>query len=224
MQPRYLVLGGVGLVAVVVVAILLLSHKGGGPGPDGGSGGILPTAGAFSFHIDPPQALYTAADTNADKANKAAKPAAVAAEKLIHDFYVKAYLSPAEWTNGAYADVFDSFSPAAKAEAMKQLDVMTAGRAAADIFASIQASNAHLREKVLMDPNGQPYSVVAVVTFDAAASLKDGTAGTLSSEGQYILQKAASGWQVTSFSVTRSDRPAKASPAGSGATPTVASP
>ena len=61
---------------------------------------------------------------------------------------------------------------------------------------------------------------MAVVTFTASADMKDGTAGTLTSQGQYILEKTSSGWKVTSFSVTRDDKGAKA--AGSGtATPTA---
>ena len=209
-------------MVVIAVAVLLLTHKSNGNGTTGPDG-IVATAGVFSFHIDPPQALATSADSNPDKADKAAKPAASAVEKLIHDFYVKAYLDPAEWTNGAYADAFAGFSDGAKAKAMSQLDAMTAGTTAADTIATIKEKDAHLREKVLMDPNGQPNSVVAVVTFEATVNLKDGTVGTMLSQGQYILEKAGSGWQVTSFSVTRTDHGAKTS-AGSGtATPTGSS-
>ena len=220
-KPLYLILGGIGVVVLAVVAILLLTkHKGTDTG--GGDSGITPTTGVFSFHIDPPQALTTAPTANQDKAAKAAKPAAQAAEKLIHDFYVNAYLNTGEWTDGAYAGVFDGFSAGAKAQAMKQIDVLTAGSKATDTFNAITENNAHLKEKVLMDLNGQPYSVVAVVTFSAVADLKNGTSQTLISQGQYILEKVGSGWQVTSYSVTRSDQKATAS--GSGTTgPTAVS-
>jgi hypothetical protein len=220
-KPLYLVLGGIGVVVVAVVAILLLTkHKGTDAG--GGDGGITPTTGVFSFHIDPPQALTTSQTANQDKAAKAAKPAAQAAEKLIHDFYVNAYLNTGEWTDGAYTGVFAGFSPGAKAQAVKQLDVLTAGTAASDTFNGVTENNAHLKEKVLMDLNGQPYSVVAVVTFSAVADLKNGTSQTLISQGQYILEKVGSGWQVTSYSVTRSDQKATASGGGT-TSPTAAS-
>jgi hypothetical protein len=213
-KPLYLVLGGIALVAVAVLGIVLFSGNGNGSQPSG-SDAIPPTAGVFSFHIDPPQALVTAAGASADKANKAAKPAASAAEKIVHDFYVRAYLDPTQWTGGAYANTFDAFSAGAKAQAMKQLDVMTAGTAASDTFSSIKEKEAHLKEKVLMDPAGQPNSVVAVVTFEATAALKDGTSGTLTSQGQYILEKVGSGWQITAFSVTRTGQKSKA-PGGTG--------
>lgn len=208
------------MVVVAVVAVLLLTKHKGTDNPGGGDGGITPTTGVFSFHIDPPQPLTTSPTANQDKAAKAAKPAAQAAEKLIHDFYVNAYLNTGAWTDGAFTGVFDGFSPGAKAQAMKQLNVLTAGTAAADTYNAITENNAHLKEKVLMDLNGQPYSVVAVVTFSAVADLKNGTSQKLISQGQFILEKVGSGWQVTSYSVTRSDQRATASGGGT-TTPTA---
>jgi hypothetical protein len=219
-KPLYLILGGLGVVAVIAVAILLLTRKGDGTPGDDGDGGVTPTTAHFTFKIDPPQALITSPDTNPAKADKVAKPAASQAEKLIHDFYVNAFLNTGAWTDGAYTGVFNDFSNGAKAKAVDQLDVMTAGTAAADTFDSIKAKDASLKEKVLIDPNGQPYSVVAVVSFSATVNLKDGTTQTLVSQGQYILEKVGSGWQVTSFSVTRSDEKPSASTSGS-ATPTA---
>ena len=209
-------------MAVAVAAVVLFSGKGSGSQP-GGSNVIPPTAGVFSFHIDPPQALLTAPGSTADKTDKAAKPAASEVEKIVHDFYVRAYLDPAEWTNGPFGGAFDTFSPGAKAQAMKQLDVLTAGTAAADTFSSIKEKDAHLKEKVLMDPHGQPYSVVAVVTFEATVDLKNGTTGTLTSQGQYILEKVGSGWQITAFSVTRTDQKSKATATSGTPTPSGAS-
>ncbi len=206
-KPLYLVLGAIGALAVVVVGIVLFTGKDHTPGaPGGGDTNITATQGAFSFHIDAPQVLLTSADGNANKAAKMAKPAAQQVERLIHDFYVQAYLAPAEWEDGAYASTFDAFSDGAKAEAMKQLDAMTAGTQAADTIDTIKAGDASLKEKVLMDPKGQPYSVVAEVTFTASADLKDGTSGGVTSEGQYIFEKTDSGWKITSFSVTRNDK------------------
>jgi hypothetical protein len=220
-KPLYLVLGGLGVVVIALVAIVLLTRKSNGGGPGGGGNQFSPTTGVFTFHIDPAQALTTAPTANADKAAKAAKPAAQEVEKLMHDFYVNAYLNTGEWANGAYDGVFDSFSAGAKAQAMHQLNVMTAGASAADNFASIKETSAHLKEKVLMDLNDQPYSVVAVVTFTATATLKDGTTAGLTSLGQYILQKVGSGWQVASYSVTRTAQGSKSSASGGTATPTA---
>lgn len=221
MKPLYLVLGGLAVVAVAVVAVLLFTGKGTPPGTDSAGNTITPTTGGFTFTIDgQPQVLLSSPDTNPSKAQKVAKPAAAQAEKIIHDFYVQAFLAPDQWSEGTFDTAFTNFSDGAKAEAMGQLDVMTAGSAAADTFGGIKETDASLKEKVLMDPHGAPYSVVAIVTFTASADMKDGTAGTLTSQGQYILEKTASGWKVTSFSVTRDDRGAEAT--GSGAsTPTA---
>jgi hypothetical protein len=207
-------------VVIALAAIVLLTRKSTGGGPGGGNQ-FSPTTGVFTFHIDPAQALTTSPTANADKADKAAKPAAQAVEKLMHDFYVNAYLNTGEWANGAYSGVFDIFSAGAKTQAMHQLNVMTAGATAADDFASIKETSAHLKEKVLMDLNDQPYSVVAVVTFTATATLKDGTTAGLTSLGQYILQKAGSGWQIASYSVTRTAQGSKSSASGGTTTPTA---
>lgn len=208
-------------MAVVVVGVLLFTGKDNPPGGTDSANNISPSTGVFTFHIEgPPQVLLSSPDSNPNKAQKVAKPAAAQAERIIHDFYVQAFLAPDQWSDGTYDSAFTDFSGGAKAEAMSQLEVMTAGSAAADTFDGIEESGSSLKEKVLMDPHGQPYSVVAVVTFTASADMKDGTAGTLTSQGQYILEKTSSGWKVTSFSVTRDDKGAKATGSAS-ATPTA---
>jgi hypothetical protein len=217
-KPLYVALVVIGMIVLVVGGVLLFTGKDANTNAGGGdNASIVPTAGAFSFHIDAPQVLLTSPNTKPGRAAKAAKPAAQQVEKLIHDFYQQAYLAPGEWENGAYAQTFTAFSAGAKAEAMKQLDAMTAGTQAADTIDTIKANEASLKEKVLMDQKGTPYSVVAVVTFTASADMKDGSSGAITSQGQYIFEKTGSGWQVTSFSVTRND---KAGTSSASSTPT----
>lgn len=193
-------------MAVAVVAILLFTGHNDATQDGGGDESPVPTAtDHFTFQLQSAQVLLTSPDTNPDRAAKVAKPATAQVEKLIHHLYVQGYLTPDEWTDGAYPDTFEGFSEGAKAEAMQQLDVMTAGTAASDTIDSVRTDEAHLKQKVLIDPNGLPYSVVAVVSFTATADMKDGTTATLVSQGQYILEKTGSGWQVASFSVTRDD-------------------
>lgn len=204
-KPLYVVLAVIGVIVVVLGGVLLFTGKHDTTGATGNTS-ISPTAGHFSFHIDQPQVLLTSSETNPGRAAKAAKPAAQQVEKLIHDFYVEAYLDPVQWENGAYAGTFNAFSDGAKSEAMGQIDAMTAGTQAADTIDTIDTDTASLKEKVLMDQRGNPYAVVAVVTFEASAGMKDGSSGNITSQGQYIFEKTGSGWQVTSFSVTRDDK------------------
>jgi hypothetical protein len=216
-KPLYVVLAVIGVIVVVLGGVLLLTGGKDSPPGAANAGSISPTAGHFTFHIDQPQVLLTSPQTNPGRAAKDAKPAAQAVEKLIHDFYVEAYLDPVQWANGPYAGAFSAFSDGAKAEAMSQLDAMTAGAQAADAIDTIDTKDASLKEKVLMDQRGNPYSVVAVVTFEASAAMKDGSSGDITSQGQYIFEKTGAGWQVTSFSVTRND---KAGTKTASATPT----
>ena len=216
-KPLYVVLAVIGVIVVVLGGVLLLTGGKDSGGGTGNAASISPTAGHFTFKIDQPQVLLTSPQTNPGRAAKAAKPAAQQVEKLIHDFYVEAYLDPVQWANGPYAGTFTAFSDGAKAEAMGRLEAMTAGSQAADTIDTIDTKNASLKEKVLMDQRGNPYSVVAVVTFEASATMKDGSSGDITSQGQYIFEKTGAGWQVTSFSVTRND---KAGTTSASSTPT----
>ena len=221
LKPAYLIVGGVVALALIVGAVVLIT--GGSDSPLVGGHSPVPTP-PFAFTAGKTVVVTTAMDPDqatTQKAVQAAKPAAANAERMLHDVYSNAFLSPDNWTAASYEAAFDDFTDEAKAEAMKQLDVLTAGSAAGDTYSAIEpGKKATFTTKVLIDPKGVPYSTVSTVTFTATATKKDGTSATdIVSQGQYVIEKTADGWKISAFKVNRDDQPAKTT--GSGATPTA---
>jgi hypothetical protein len=222
-KPAYLIAGGVLVLALIVGALVLIT--GGSDSPLVGGQSPVPTP-AFSFTAGKTVVVTTAMDPDqatTQKAVQAAKPTAANAEKMIHDLYSNAFLVPDDWTTGSYDAAFDDFTDEANAEAMKQIDVLTAGSAAGDTFSAIEpGKKTTFTTKVLVDPKGQPYSTVSTVTFTATATKKDGSGAIdIVSKGQYVIEKTADGWKITAFKVNRDDQPTKTAGSGSGATPTA---
>lgn len=207
-----------------MIAGVLILVTGGSDSPlVPGDHSMAPTP-AFAFKVSKTLAVTTMPKADKKQAEQAAKPAAANAQKVLHDLYSEAFLAPDNWSNGSYDTAFGAFSAGAKAQAMKQVNVLTAGSAAGDTFSDIQPDKATMRTKVLMDLKNQPYSAVGTVTFTATATKKDGSGAVmLVSKGQYILQKTGNGWTITAFSVDRQDKPVKAKPSASGASPTAGS-
>lgn len=219
-KPAFLIAGGIG--ALVVIAGILILATGGSDSPlVPGDHSMAPTP-AFSFKVSKTLAVTTMPKADKMQAEQAAKPAAANAQKMLHDLYSAAFLDPDNWSNASYDTAFAAFSDGAKAHAMKQVNVLTAGNAAGDTYSDIQPDKATMRTKVLMDLKNQPYATVGTVTFTATATKKDGSGAVmLVSKGQYILQKAGNGWAITAFSVDRQDTPVKVKTPASGSSPTA---
>lgn len=219
-KPAYLVAAGVGALAIIVGLVVVLTGGSDSPFIPGHSEAPTPT---FMFQVTKTVPVTTVLQQpdgtppDAKKSTEAAKPAAANTEKTLHTLYSDAFLVPDNWTNDSYDDAFDAFSSQARAQAMNQIDILTAGTAAGDTYSDIQPAKATMKTRVLLDPKGQPYSAVSTVTFTADATLKDGT-GTmmLISKGQFVFEKTADGWQITAFSVHRTDQAPKATGSASG--------
>jgi hypothetical protein len=217
-KPAYLIAGGVLVLAVIAVVAVLLAR-----GPDSAAGSASPVVTPkFSFKASDVVAITTAAKPNQKEADQAAKVSMPAAETILHDLYSNGFLVPANWTTGTYDSVLSDFADPAKAQATKQIDVLTAGASAGSTYSSISPETATLTAKVLMDPKDHVYSIAGRVTFTATAVNKDGSGAVLlQSKGQYILQQDGGSWKITAFSVRRDDHPIKTAPSISGApTPT----
>jgi hypothetical protein len=220
-KPAYLIAGGVGVLALIVGLVVVLTGGSDSPFIPGHSEAPTPT---FKFQVAKTVPVTTVllppdgSPPDAKKSEQAAQPAAANTEKTLHAFYSDAFLVPDNWTNDSYDDAFDAFTTQAQTQAMEQIDVLTAGTTAGDTYSDIQPAKATMKTKVLLDPKGLPYSAVSTVTFTADATLKDGS-GTMKliSKGQYVFEKTDDGWQITAFSVRRTDEAPKgaASPSGS---------
>lgn len=229
-RTPYFIVGGLAVVAAVVAAVIISS--GGSGGPLSAIGVNDPEAPAFDFEIADVSAITTTLVPNPEahqptqsqlkaaekKAQEAAQPAATAAAAALDDFYTAAFLDPGNWQDGAYDDAFDGFSDEARAEAETQLEVLTAGTAAAG-FTTIEPLPSTVKTRVLLDPHGAPTTVVGVAKFEATGEGADGS-HIFISRGQFFFERIDGDWTVVGFSVSRADKAGKpltspSSPSGS---------
>lgn len=196
------------VVAAVVLGFVLL---GGADTPLAGPD--TPPTPHFAFERTKVVAVPTRANAEAGKLTTRAKPAADEVAKVMDALYVGAFLDSGNWQDGSYGDVWDLFDQGASAEAQQQVDTLTAGTGAGEAFDTIVPDAGVLKTKVLFDQRDQPFSIVAIVRFEATAGGKDGPDLRLNSAGQFVFQKVDGTWKVVSFRVLRNDVPEPAATA-----------
>ena len=202
------------IVPVVLVAIgvaILLARGGAGPILGGGDEPAPP----FDFIVKPATAIPTSPD--ADEAALSASADEVAQEitPMIDDLYTNAFLDPSNWRHDDYEEVFAAFAPHVTATAEQNLETLTLGAGAGDVFDSVEPGKSKLSYQVLFDPDGVPETVVVSVIFRATAERKGGTYLAIVSEGEFFLGQV-DGWKITAFDVTRDDHETQPpSPSGS---------
>ena len=217
-KPAYLIVGGVVVVAAVVLGFALLGGDAGGIIP-GIGGSPKPPTPEFAFTMT----KVTPVATNSESTNKdletKAKEAAGQVDDQMNALYIGAFLDPDNWLDGSYDSVWELFDEGASAEAQAQVETLTAGTGAGDTFEQILPDTGKLKAKVLFDLKDQPYSVVAITRFEAVGSGKDGQDVRMTSKGQYVFQRVDGEWRVVSFKVLRDNEVQAPSPSPS-ATPT----
>jgi hypothetical protein len=212
-----LIIGGI--LVLIAVGVLVFLLTGGSDGPIGHAvGGDTPETPAFDFEVSKPKVVVTAADAKPKEAQVAAAAAAKGTTEALDTFYTAVFLDPGNWQDGQYDEAFERFTQQAGALAQRQLDTMTAGSGAGEAFDTITPLPSTLRIKVLIDPEGLPYSAVGAVKFRAKGTGDAGT-HTFVSTGQYILQKVDGEWTVVSFSVSRDDDQKKSSTGSTSSSP-----
>jgi hypothetical protein len=190
------------LVAIGVAIFLVL----GGDGPIiGGDDEVAPP---FDFIVKGASAVATASD--ADKSALAASADDVGQEitPTIDDLFTNGYLDPSNWRDGDYEEVFATFAPDAVASAEQNVEILTLGATAGDVFATVDPGKSKLSYEVLFDPDGEPETAVVSVIFRATAERKNGTYLAIVSEGEFFLRQIdgqEEGWTITAFDVTRED-------------------
>jgi len=193
------------IVPIVLVAIgvaILLALRGGAVPIIGGGDEPAPP---FDFIVKGASAVATVSD--ADDAALAASAEDVAQEitPTIDDLFTNGYLDPSNWRDGDYEEVFATFAPDAVATAEQNVEILTLGANAGDVFATVDPGKSKLSYEVLFDPDGALETAVVSVIFRATGERKDGTYLAIVSEGEFFLRQL-DGWQITAFDVTRADR------------------
>jgi hypothetical protein len=211
-------------VAILVVGGVFLATRGKGP-----LAGVIPGTDKsralpipdFQFRGAKVVAIPTVATQSAKKLKKPAQEAARQTTGVIHQLYTSAFLDPANWQSGTYDSAYTVFSSSAAAQAKASADVLTAGPRAGDTFSDIQPAKAAIQSKVLMDLRGNPFTVVAKVTFTGEATNTDGPTTLLVSSGSFFLRRVNGDWKIVAFDVHRGDKVAKAKATPTGPSATV---
>lgn len=135
-----------------------------------------------------------------------ARQAATGISRTITRLYTEAFLDPANWRTGSYANVWPLFDAGAGAAARKDVQTLTAGTDAGSRYDTVEPVAGTIGIRVLMDKANRPSIAVATVDFSADATATAGGLTTLVSSAQYVLHDTPAGWRIYSFRVQRRDR------------------
>jgi hypothetical protein len=202
--------------ALVGLGLVLLFTLGGGTdaipiigdGPDD-------TVPEFDFATTKSTGISTVSEFDKVALAASAEQTGVEITPTIDDLFTNAFLDPSNWREGDYEEVFAAFAPDALPAAQQNVDTLTLGTTAGDVFEKVRPDRSSLQYRVLFDQDGNPDTAVVRFTFNATAKRTDGTFLAIVSSGQLFLQDL-DGWKITAFDVARSDAEAEA-PAGTGA-------
>jgi hypothetical protein len=208
-------------VAVVVVAVVLV---GGSLLFRGGDGGII---GDLISHGPEPEYAFahvrvTPASTTDTKAGELKDEVAQPAEdvrSVLDHYYTAAFVDDGQW--GDYGEAWDLFDDAAGEKAQGEVDVLTLGSSANDVYDSITPDEGSLEITVLTNRQDRPHAAVAKVTFSALLEHQDGTYTTVTSTGSFFLRRIDGEWRIFAYEANRKEEAAEA-PAS--ASPSEASP
>jgi hypothetical protein len=203
----FLVVGLAALLAIGAVALLLQDdtvEKIGAGGEPTSKGGEVAVPGTPAFRFAATHRLVRTAGVKLRRADRRiGARASAAAESLLTDLYVEAFLDPANWMKGTYDDAFGGFAREARRTATARTGLLTAGADAGSSYERIVPGPGKITTRVLLDREGRPALLVSSVRFSARATGQ--RPATLRSFGQYFLERRGGSWMIVSFHVTRSD-------------------
>jgi hypothetical protein len=208
------------LVAGIAVMLLVLGGEGAGIPILGGGTGPDDSTPEFDFRVG--QATVVATDAEAKRGDLVDDATAVADEitPTIDDLFTNAFLDPTNWREGDYEEVFTAFTEQSRPTAEQNLEVLTLGVQAGDVFEDVEPGKGRLVYDVLFDREGNPATAVVTVSFTAIGERTDGTFLQVVSDGQFFFE-SVDGWKIVSFDVVRKDQDVEApTPAQSGASGT----
>lgn len=189
------------IVLVAVGALIVLLLRDGDVPIIGGDDEVVP---AFDFVLKEAVPVATVLDPDDGTLATEAEETAQEITPMFDDLFTNAFLDPANWRDGDYEEVFATFTSDAATMAEQNVEILTLGADAGDVFEHVDPGKSRLSYEVLFDPEGAAQTAVASVVFRATAERKDGTFLAIVSEGSFILRNDG-GWMVAAFDVRRSD-------------------
>jgi hypothetical protein len=206
---RRLIVGGIALLLVIAGVVWALTR------PEGES--FIPFVGSnepkiptppFAFKIKQVKA-NTTTDAGPSKVIRVAKDAAGQVKSQLDILYYDAFVDPKHWDGDDYDDVWDLFDSGAKDQAESDIQTLTLGEGAGDVYDFVQPHKGGLTIHVLTDASNQPAEALAQVTFTAVATLDDGTYTKIVSTGHYFLKPVDGQWRIYSYDIKRQERKAE---------------
>ena len=169
---------------------------------------------AFAFAVGRTGALPTAAIRSRKpvrtdpllRLRGASRLASKRAIASITRLYRSAFLDPANWRDGTYESLWRDFARAARAQARKDVRVLTVGAAAGEAYDAIVPRPSAISTTVLLDRKGKPVMVLVNARFRALGRRIAGSSDTrFDSTGRFFFQRVGGSWKIASYDVRRSD-------------------
>jgi hypothetical protein len=202
--------GLVALLAIGTIALLVQNDDGpirtSHPGPTQSEGDVAPPGTpSLEFTKSTKELVRTAPGPINRRHRKAIERATTAVRSILTDLYTEAFLDPANWEQGQYADAFGAFAGGARKQAEAHPGLLTAGVRAGERYDWILPESGRVATRILLDRTGKPTLLVSVVRFSAAALGAEPF--TFRSDGQFFFERINGSWKIVSFHVTRTDAP-----------------
>jgi len=169
--------------------------------------------GEFSFRLGNVQASPVTRTPPAELKD-VAREAGTEIKETMDELYFRAFVDTSSW--GDYAAAFEVFDEQAASRAESDVEILTLGPTADDVYESLDPTSATLTIVVLTDKEDAPFTAVAEAQFLANAVGDDGTSTEISSIGSFFLRQVDGVWKIFAYRVDRADQAAAGpSPTGS---------
>ena len=210
---RKLIAAGVVLVAAIAVIWFVFGSRDDRIAPSIIQTGPERTP-AFAFAVGRSGALPTAAIRSRKPVRTdpllhlrgTSRLASMRAIASITRLYRSAFLDPAHWESGTYESLWRDFARAARTQARKDVQVLTAGAAAGEAYDAIVPRPSVVSTTVLLERKGKPVMVLVNARFRALGRRIAGPSNTrFDSAGRFFFQRVGGGWKIVSYDVRRSD-------------------
>ena len=156
----------------------------------------------FAFRLDGVRALDTGAHQGA--AHRA-RHAARNIRKTLTDLYVNGFVDPNSWRRGRFGELWSLFTKEALPQARAEVETLTIGSDANDLYEAVHPKGGVLKVRVLLDRGGHPSTAVASVDFFARGNTGERFV-SISSAGQYFLRPQHNEWSIYAYELRRDDR------------------
>ena len=167
---------------------------------------FVPVDPRITFTFENVKVQTTTTTGNSGVAEDRSARAAEDIQTVLDGLYTFAYAENDHW--GDYGDAWSLFEEAAAAQAEADVEILTLGAEANDLYDTLTPGSSALTITVLTDQRDRPTSAIAEVSFVAGAALSDGSFTTITSEGSFFLRPADEGWLIYAYRMDRNEQAA----------------